>query len=231
MSTSISTKSALTIAAATVVGGVIAYAAYFDYRRRHDATFRKKLRKEKKKLERSTPKVAASGSSRSVEEITAALRLIRNEPLPATAEEKEQYFMDNVQMGEQLCSQGPMFELPAALSFYRALRVYPSPVELIMIYQKTVPENVFKIVMEMTSLDVSEPSTTATEAKPAPPEETAASEPSKKDVGSGDEDESTKAARSGPPSETSSQEWDTLTDPGSTAELVPTPSESAEPPL
>lgn len=100
-----------------------------------------------------------------------------------------------------------------------------------MIYQKTVPENVFKIVMEMTSLDVSEPSTTAAEAKPAPPEETPASEPSKKDVGSGDEDESTKATRSGPPSETSSQEWDTLTDPGSTAELVPTPSESAEPPL
>lgn len=126
-----------------------------------------------------------------------------------------------------------MFELPAALSFYRALRVYPSPVELIMIYQKTVPENVFKIVMEMTSLDVSEPPTTTTpESKPAPPEETTTpSEPSKKDVGSGDEDESSKATRSGPPSETSSQEWDTMTDPGSTAELVPPPSESAEPPL
>lgn len=40
---------------------------------------------------------------------------------------------------------GPMFYLPAAMSFYRALRVYPSPVELIMIYQKTVPEPVFKV--------------------------------------------------------------------------------------
>ena len=27
---------------------------------------------------------------------------------------------------------GPMNEIPAALCFYRALRVYPSPVELIM---------------------------------------------------------------------------------------------------
>ncbi|KAG9018835.1 hypothetical protein FRB90_009122 [Tulasnella sp. 427] len=225
MSSSISTKSVLTIAAATVVGGVIAYAAYFDYKRRHDVKFRKQLRKEKKKLERSTPKVSATaGSSRSVEEITAALRLIQNEPLPATPEEKEQYFMDNVQMGEQLCSQGPMFEIPAALSFFRALRVYPSPVELIMIYQKTVPENVFKIVMEMTSLDVSEPPTAAAAAPaaPAPPPEqpSIVVEPSKKDAGSDDEDDASKATRSGPPSETSSQEWDTLTDTGSTAELV-----------
>lgn len=44
-----------------------------------------------------------------------------------------------------LCSAGPDFHLPAALSFFRALRVYPSPVELIMIYQKTVPEPVFKV--------------------------------------------------------------------------------------
>jgi len=40
------------------------------------------------------------------------------------------------------------------LHFYRALRVYPSPVELIVIYQKTMPEPVFKIVMELTNLDV-----------------------------------------------------------------------------
>ncbi|KAF9062225.1 hypothetical protein BDP27DRAFT_1336916 [Rhodocollybia butyracea] len=47
-----------------------------------------------------------------------------------------------------------MFILPAALAFYRALRVYPSPVELMMIYQKTVPEPIFKIVIELTNLDV-----------------------------------------------------------------------------
>jgi hypothetical protein len=31
------------------------------------------------------------------------------------------------------------------MSFYRALRVYPAPVELIVIYQKTVPEPIFKV--------------------------------------------------------------------------------------
>ena len=45
-----------------------------------------------------------------------------------------------------------MFHLPAALSFYRALRVYPSPVELIMIYQKTVPEPVFKVSVPLLSV-------------------------------------------------------------------------------
>ena len=44
-----------------------------------------------------------------------------------------------------LCSAGEDFRLPAALSFFRALRVYPSPVELIMIYEKTVPGPVFKV--------------------------------------------------------------------------------------
>lgn len=43
------------------------------------------------------------------------------------------------------CALGPEFHLQAALCFYRALRVYPSPVELIVIYQKTVPEDVFKV--------------------------------------------------------------------------------------
>lgn len=36
--------------------------------------------------------------------------------------------------------------MPAALSFFRALRVYPSPVELIMLYQQTLPEPVFKVL-------------------------------------------------------------------------------------
>jgi len=40
---------------------------------------------------------------------------------------------------------GPDFHLAAAMSFYRALRVYPAPVELIVIYQKTVPEPIFKV--------------------------------------------------------------------------------------
>jgi import receptor subunit TOM20 len=43
----------------------------------------------------------------------------------------------------------------AAMCFFRAQKVYPSPVELIMIYQKTVPEPVFQLVVGMMTLEVS----------------------------------------------------------------------------
>jgi mitochondrial import receptor subunit TOM20 len=73
-----------------------------------------------------------------------------------------------------------------------------------MIYQKTVPDAVFKIVMELTNHDVS------SGGKDDGIDE---------DTGGGAGDSgSTTASRStsrrGPPSETSSQEWDKLTDPG-----------------
>lgn len=38
------------------------------------------------------------------------------------------------------------------MAFYRALRVYPSPVELIVIYQKTVPEPIFKVLITLNYL-------------------------------------------------------------------------------
>jgi hypothetical protein len=106
--------------------------------------------------------------SSSTTDVTAAalrdaLEQVRNEEVPESPQEKESYFMSHVSMGEQLSAQGtrwhrhyllcmliniwigPNFYLPAAMSFYRALRVYPAPVELIVIYQKTVPEPIFKV--------------------------------------------------------------------------------------
>jgi len=53
-----------------------------------------------------------------------------------------------------LKSLGEPGYLDAALCFYKALKVYPNPVELIMIYQKTVPEAVFNLVYEMMSIEV-----------------------------------------------------------------------------
>ena len=38
------TSTAVTVAGVTVATGVLAYAVYFDYKRRNDTTFRKKLR-------------------------------------------------------------------------------------------------------------------------------------------------------------------------------------------
>lgn len=91
-----------------------------------------------------------------------ALARVKLEQVPPTPELKEQYFMQQVAIGEQLSVQGPPlfllpwpkhslfhlgpeFHIPSAMSFFRALRVYPSPVELMMIYQKTVAEPIFKV--------------------------------------------------------------------------------------
>ncbi|KAI0314802.1 hypothetical protein OF83DRAFT_1135181 [Amylostereum chailletii] len=157
LSSSAMNRTATLLTAAGV--GLLAYAVYFDYKRRNDAAFRKKLRKEKKKVEKTVatapaPSAAAGSATVTEAELRAAMEKVKSETVPPTPEEKETYFMNQVGMGEQLCAQGPMFALPAAMCFFRALRVYPSPVELIVIYQQTVPEHVFKLVMEMTQLDV-----------------------------------------------------------------------------
>lgn len=41
----------------------------------------------------------------------------------------------------------------SAVCFYKALRVYPAPQELAVIYQKTQPAAVFGLVMEMASME------------------------------------------------------------------------------
>ncbi|KAL8869625.1 MAG: hypothetical protein Q9174_004135 [Haloplaca sp. 1 TL-2023] len=43
--------------------------------------------------------------------------------------------------------------MEAALSFYKALKVYPSPGDLITIYDKTVPKPVLDILAEMVAFD------------------------------------------------------------------------------
>ena len=87
--------------------------------------------------------------------------MLKSEP-PVPLEQREQYFMTQVGIGEKLALEGiwnfakylfmflnrdsgPDSYLPAAMAFFRALRVYPSPVELVVIYEKTIIEPVFKV--------------------------------------------------------------------------------------
>jgi hypothetical protein len=55
---------------------------------------------------------------------------------------------------DALLSPAPEFYVAAAISFYKALKVYPAPQELIMIYQKSLPPAVFDLVMELISLEI-----------------------------------------------------------------------------
>ena len=46
-------------------------------------------------------------------------------------------------------------QVQAALCFYKALKVYPQPSDLISIYDKTVPKPVLDILAEMIATDPS----------------------------------------------------------------------------
>ncbi|CAG8596803.1 8167_t:CDS:2 [Ambispora gerdemannii] len=86
--------------------------------------------------------------------VREALDEVGKEDFPETVEGKEKFFMDQVAMGESLFAGGESGYQSAAICFYKALKVYPSPVELIMIYQKTIPEAVFNLVYTMMSLEI-----------------------------------------------------------------------------
>lgn len=58
-----------------------------------------------------------------------------------------------------MISLGPEGYEMAAVCFFKALKVYPAPAELVMVYQKTIPPEVFTLVMSMLSMDVSEEET------------------------------------------------------------------------
>ncbi|KAJ2823510.1 mitochondrial import receptor subunit tom20, partial [Coemansia sp. 'formosensis'] len=90
------------------------------------------------------------------------------EKLPESAEDKEQFFLAQVSRGETLCSAGPAGYTEAACRFYQALMVYPNPVELVMIYQKTTPEEVFKLVMAMMAQEVRQKQSRYFDAFPTP---------------------------------------------------------------
>ncbi|KAJ9104925.1 hypothetical protein QFC19_003720 [Naganishia cerealis] len=110
--------------------------------------------REHKKIHASAAKEEKIRKVKNTAHLKASLVEISQETLPTSPQEREQYFMEQVAMGEGLAATGPANEVSAALCFYRALRVYPSPVELIMIYQKTVPAPIFALLMELTSLDL-----------------------------------------------------------------------------
>ncbi len=75
-------------------------------------------------------------------------------PEPTAMEDKEAYFMAQLQMGETLAAKGPVFYEKAATCFYKALRIYPEPMNLLMIFQQSLPEPVLAIVMEKMAADV-----------------------------------------------------------------------------
>ncbi|KAK3306867.1 mitochondrial outer membrane translocase complex, subunit Tom20 domain-containing protein [Chaetomium strumarium] len=152
MSTTSRTAVVATATVAAVAAGVLAYAAYFDYRRRHSPEFRRQLRRSQRRQARAEKDQAEANLQAQRQAIRQAVDEAKEEGFPASAEEKEAYFLEQVQAGE-IMGADPSKALDAALAFYKALKVYPTPGDLINIYDKTVSKPILDILAEMIAYD------------------------------------------------------------------------------
>ncbi|ORX38243.1 mitochondrial outer membrane translocase complex, subunit Tom20 domain-containing protein [Kockovaella imperatae] len=140
------------ITTGAILTGLVGYAVYFDYQRRHNPEFRKSIKKQHKKVRAAAEARNKAEKDRNSKLLREALKEIQAESPPSAPEQQEMYFQEHVGQGEQLAAMGPDSYVEAAAHFYRALRVYPQPVELLMIYQKVAPPPVFALLLELTSL-------------------------------------------------------------------------------
>lgn len=122
-----------------VLSASLAYALYFDHKRRSDPDFRKNLKKQQKKISRQNEEASKAAERSQKDRIRRVVEEANEEGFPKDPEETEGYFMQEVARGESMCTDGSD-PVEAALCFYRALKVYPQPRELIGIYDKTVPK-------------------------------------------------------------------------------------------
>ncbi|KAJ4990294.1 MAS20 protein import receptor [Stagonosporopsis vannaccii] len=152
----IKTSTVVALGVGTVVTGLLAYAVYFDNKRRNDPEFRRALKKESKRTQRAAKEEAEHQGAAQKKAIREAVALANEEGFPKDPEEVEAYFMQEVAQGEGMVQKGAD-NVEAALCFYRALKVYPNPRELINIYDKTVPKPVLDILAEMIAVDTSIP--------------------------------------------------------------------------
>ncbi|KAI9209377.1 MAS20 protein import receptor-domain-containing protein [Polychytrium aggregatum] len=149
----------LGLAAAVGILGV-GYAIYFDQRRQHDRDFRKKIKKQKKEAQRlaALDKVAQEDAVRKAAAAAGPSEPVKLEdPSKLSAEERQAYFMKVLQTAEELLAQGPTQYQKAAQYFYHALKMYPDPMQLLMVLQQAVPPPVFELIMELTSQDFCSP--------------------------------------------------------------------------
>ncbi|CAO3616171.1 unnamed protein product [Cunninghamella echinulata] len=143
---------ALYTAGAITLAG-IGYIAYFDYKRRNDPNFRKRLRRERRKAAKVAQVSEEEDKQTKIKLIETVITSAAHETYPTTPADLEKYFMAQVAEGEALCAKGEAFYNEAVLPFYKALKVYPAPMELVTIYQKTLPTPVFETVVNILAIE------------------------------------------------------------------------------
>ena len=70
---------------------------------------------------------------------------------PLSTTNKEQTFIEEVTLAEKLSAIVGK-EDDAAIRFYRALSVYPDPTAILDIYQKSVPADIYELIILLTAI-------------------------------------------------------------------------------
>lgn len=138
-SSSVQTSTIVLATVGTLATAALAYAIYFDQKRRSDPDFRRKLKRAQKQVSKAEKEEAVKAEKGQKERVKTAVDEANEEGFPSDPEKNEEYFMQEVARGEMMCQDGSD-PVDAALCFYKALKVYPQPRELINIYDKTVPK-------------------------------------------------------------------------------------------
>lgn len=108
-----------------------------------------------------------------IQMLSKALEMVKDTEYPMDQENREKFFMECLQKGEGLYRQGMLVAtltycsisrkfictgdentLESAVCFYHAVKVYPNPVDLLVILQKSVPEDIVGLVYAMISTEV-----------------------------------------------------------------------------
>ncbi|KAK3352952.1 MAS20 protein import receptor [Lasiosphaeria hispida] len=142
----------VTASIAAVATGLLAYVVYFDYRRRSQPEFRRQLRRNERRQARVEKEHATIEAQAQRQSIKIAVDEAKEEGFPTNSDEKEAYFLEQVQNGEILGAD-PTKVVESALAFYKALKVYPTPGDLIGIYDKTVSKPILDVLAEMIAYD------------------------------------------------------------------------------
>lgn len=149
MSESGSISRVVAIVAAVAAVSATSYVLYFDHQRRSNPTFRKDLKKRAKKEEKKVKLDKQMAQADKLQVIAKFLEEeLRKDPIPTDVNEKQSAFNVNIELGDRLVA-APGSELEAAAKFYKALTVYPNPADLLGIYQKSLPENIYENLVLM----------------------------------------------------------------------------------
>ncbi|XP_033734201.1 mitochondrial import receptor subunit TOM20 homolog [Pecten maximus] len=123
-------RSAFGFAAAGAGLCFLGYCAYFDYKRRSDPNFKEKLRERRRTVKLSNSK--KTGKAPSINS--------------GSYEDLQKFFLQEVQMGEELLASGDIEGGVEHLS--SAVAVCGQPQQLLQVLQSTLPPQVFQMLVQ-----------------------------------------------------------------------------------